>query len=859
MNAVESIVEWSKDKPVWWNLALKIALEEGELNQNHIDFIFNFAKSLEGLEQKHPNHEQLLSPIDISGYTAEENSVQLISLSQVEGVAALAEEQKLDFRKDGLTIVYGDNGAGKSSYTSILKHTCLTRGALKPIAGNVFTSAPKPPQALLTLEIDKTLSELTWSDGTPNNNAAKSIRVFDTSSAHHYLSNEDALGYKPVGLNLITELTKVVESIKNRISEDVMSGNGFVAIPSLNSQSKAALFLNQISALTNEADIEFHCATKEEIESIKPLQDELVSYMAKSPEQIRKSLIKQRSYIAPLLESYKKPIEVLGPSNFDVLKGLELDYQEKKQVSDALRQKTLSDLPFDNIGDTQWTVLWGAAKDFLVKENEGQQFPPTKGDSCPLCLQGIQETSADKLQELEAFLNDKAAKNTTEALKALTQAKFVVTSLSLNIAQFEGVLNDLDVIKPGLKVGLEELNQSLINRQAILSGVLPESLDGISLSHFQTLREIDKDLFTQIGELEQQSSNNEFVSKKQARLTELTDKAYIAKHKANIITNVRRSKIVAKLNEISGQCATRSISTLSARIYSQGVIEPLKESFVKELKSFGFNRFDINVKTRNIAGQQQFKLELANSNESVVGKVASEGEQRCIAIASFLSEMKADSRRSAVLFDDPVNSLSHQWSAKVAKRLIEESLERQVIVFTHDIVFYKLLLEASDSLKQDKVNCISLERSRSSSGLVRTNPPWDALPTSKRIGVLTTKLQKLRKIDKTGTETEFREAAAVFYSFLREAWERLVEEKLLNKVVNRFERGVHLQRLNRVEDITNVDLERIHLAYDKCCTDLVGHDTAAGIRPCPTIDEVVADFEEIKDYLTHLQTDRKRT
>ncbi|KGK68563.1 hypothetical protein NA76_20565 [Vibrio vulnificus] len=74
MNAVESIVEWSKDKPVWWNLALKVALEEGELNQKHIDFIFNFAKSVEGLEPKHPNYEQILSPIDISGYTDEENS-----------------------------------------------------------------------------------------------------------------------------------------------------------------------------------------------------------------------------------------------------------------------------------------------------------------------------------------------------------------------------------------------------------------------------------------------------------------------------------------------------------------------------------------------------------------------------------------------------------------------------------------------------------------------------------------------------------------------------------------------------------------------------------------------------------------
>lgn len=860
MNAVEFIVEWAQDKPIWWNLALKVALQEGELNDSHIDFIFSVAKSIEGLEPKHPNHDQFLLPIDISGYKAEENSVQLSRLSQVQGVAALAEDQTLDFRTDGLTIVYGDNGAGKSSYTSILKHACLTRGTLKPITGNVFTSASKPPQALITLDVNKTPTDFAWSNNAQNNNDAKSIRVFDTSSAHHYLSNEDSLGYKPVGMNLISELTKVVESIRNRINEDVMGSNGFVSIPPLNSHSKAALFLNQISESTNEADIDLYCATSEEIDSIKPLQDELVGDMAKSPQQIKANLIKQRQYIAPLLESYKKPVEVLGASNFDALKALEIDYQAKKQVADMLRQKTLSDLPFENIGDTQWVVLWNAAKDFLLKEAKNTEFPPIKGEPCPLCLQEIQETSADKLQELAAFLNDKAARDAEEALKKLSQAKVVVKSLNLNIVQFEGILNDIEVIKPGLKVGLEELNQSLINRQAILSdAVLPESLDSLSLSHLQALVTIDKDLFTQIGELEQQNSNNEFVNKKQARLVELQDRAYIAKHKSNIITNVRRFKRVAKLNEILSQCATRSISTLSANIYSQGVITPLKESFIKELKSFGFNRFDINVRTRTRAGQQQFKLELANSNELVVGKVASEGEQRCIAIASFLSEMKADSRQSAVLFDDPVNSLSHQWSAKVAKRLIEESLERQVIVFTHDIVFYKLLLEASDSLEQDKVNCISLERSRSNSGIVRTNPPWDALPTSKRMGVLTVKLQQLRKIDATGTEPEFRQEAAVFYSFMREAWERLVEEKLLNKVVSRFERGVHLQRLSRLDDITNVDLDRIGRAYDKCCTDFIGHDTAPGLSPCPTIDEVAADFDEIKNYLKHLQTDRKRS
>jgi len=111
-----------------------------------------------------------------------------------------------------------------------------------------------------------------------------------------------------------------------------------------------------------------------------------------------------------------------------------------------------------------------------------------------------------------------------------------------------------------------------------------------------------------------------------------------------------------------------------------------------------------------------------------------------------------------------------------------------------------------------------------------------------------------------GTETEFRNATRPFYSLLREAWERLVEEKLLNKVVNRFERGIHIQRLTRLDDIVQIDFDTINSAYDKCCNNFSGHDTATGIgHPYPTIGEVAQDLEAIKKYLTHLQKDRKRT
>lgn len=101
---------------------------------------------------------------------------------------------------------------------------------------------------------------------------------------------------------------------------------------------------------------------------------------------------------------------------------------------------------------------------------------------------------------------------------------------------------------------------------------------------------------------------------------------------------------------------------------------------------------------------------------------------------------------------------------RVADRLVRESLERQVVIFTHDIVFYKLLLEAAERLSQEKIGYISLERSRDYAGLVRT-----------------------------------------------------------------FERGIHIQRLTRLDDISQIDFDTINSAYNKCCNNFSSHDTATGM------------------------------
>ena len=67
--------------------------------------------------------------------------------------------------------------------------------------------------------------------------------------------------------------------------------------------------------------------------------------------------------------------------------------------------------------------------------------------------------------------------------------------------------------------------------------------------------------------------------------------------------------------------------------------------------------------------------------------ILSEGEQKVLAISDFISEMRLSEINKGIIFDDPVTSLDDYRKNEIGKRLVEESIKKQVIIFTHDLVF----------------------------------------------------------------------------------------------------------------------------------------------------------------------------
>ena len=225
-------------------------------------------------------------------------------------------------------------------------------------------------------------------------------------------------------------------------------------------------------------------------------------------------------------------------------------------------------------------------------------------------------------------------------------------------------------------------------------------------------------------------------------------------------------------------------------------------------------------------------------------------------MATFFSELTIAEHNSPIVFDDPVSSLDHKWRNRIAKRIVEEANNRQAIVFTHDITFLMMLQEHANK-NSVPLSIKSLTRKPTQTGIIAENPPWDALNVKRRIGILKDDLQKLEKISRTETEEKYKDEVKKFYGKLRETWERVVEELILNNTVTRFGRAIQTQRLKKVVDLTEEDYKIVEENMSKASIYFWGHDTAGElIEEYPYIDEVSNDVRILDEYVKELRKRR---
>ncbi|WP_256939210.1 AAA family ATPase [Ensifer adhaerens] len=210
----------------------------------------------------------------------------------------------------------------------------------------------------------------------------------------------------------------------------------------------------------------------------------------------------------------------------------------------------------------------------------------------------------------------------------------------------------------------------------------------------------------------------------------------------------------------------------------------------------------------------------------------SEGEQTCVALALFLTELATASFASTLVFDDPVSSLDHRWRQKVAERLVEEAEHRQIIIFTHDLVFLNdLQTLANRRGVQHKET--SLSRSGSGAGIVEDGLPWVGQRLPQRLDALEKEARAAKALFDTLNDDAYADSAAKFYNRLRSTWERALEDVAFCNVVHRHRDYINAKDLKKVTALEIADVEAWEAGYKVCCDITDAHDPARGRNASP--------------------------
>ena len=167
MSVLDEILTWSLSLgSSWVRDALRRIVTQSEISEADIAQLAALCKKPHGLTSAKVEFEPLT--VDHVPPAAQAGPVSLVALTHVSDVNALAPNETITFGKRGLTVVYGDNGTGKSGYARILKRACRARGSSEPILANALSEQPGgTPTARLTLAMADVEEAHTWRDDAP--------------------------------------------------------------------------------------------------------------------------------------------------------------------------------------------------------------------------------------------------------------------------------------------------------------------------------------------------------------------------------------------------------------------------------------------------------------------------------------------------------------------------------------------------------------------------------------------------------------------------------------------------------------------------------------------------------------------
>lgn len=695
----------------WLTLLIqKIISSNGRLNVSEKQDIFQQVLYEYDIESNQLNllpREELNNNYEAN--SKENKKLFLKKINHISGVNALVSNVPI-ILSQSCTIFYGLNGTGKSGYFRILNELS---GGTKP--KQILSNIRKQSDDSLEVEIEYShgdeIKSYKWENkGIRGIAPLNGINVFDSEYLPIYLNErESSVNLEPLGLHLFQCITQIIEEFKNELSskKDRISNNKPSLQELINTihaeELKNILQKNKLSESDRKKLANYQTNSDEDASTVEQLYSERKTLENNNTADSLKILTQEKKEIDSVknhLFDTKNKIQELGRKISNAIK----DCIDKKKTRDqrAKEFEIIKNIPEQN--SAEWQNFIESAEEYKSKIKNSDI---DKLDSCIYCNQPLGEKAIKLLHAYTQYLGDQSQQDYKVAMNTL---KDLEQELDLLITDFnfsEFLNTHLMERKINKKHNAKDLISEALKRFSEQKELIKNSIRNMSsesLEYSCDLSQVTETLI-ELSEIKQKTldNNNKTEEQKKCRIIEINslcnafeDRQQINTWKNKIEQHFAANKEIEKYLTAIKKLSTRDITQLSSKAHNELLTESMRKSFESMLKALRKNIEVTFSKPRGDKGSVHTKLEILGND---VAKILSDGEQKAVALALFLAEIENQNDISPIVFDDPVTSVDHEVADLLSKKLLELSRIRQIVIFTHNKLFYSSFIHWGNNLK----------------------------------------------------------------------------------------------------------------------------------------------------------------
>ncbi len=765
-------------------------------------------------------------------------------LSEVHGINALVSGSVIE-PHEGLTILYGENGTGKTGYSRVFKALANSRTA-DTILGDIEADAVEKQSATVEFTIGDQAKTLAWT-GARGVSPFTRMSIFDSPAVTTHVDQDLDYVYVPAALALFKHVTTAIQAVTGQVDAAIdQLGSGS---PDLFSRfqrgSTVYPLIETLGASSDLVELKSKAKAGEAVHTELDSLTEAVAALRANTMSTQITALKSQQRVLTQALAAADSLSPFDRASYNaaLVKRTQLttDYETFRSELFAV-----ADLPA--APDDTWN-------DFIEGGETYRQHLVELGvhdaNRCLYCRQPLLDPARDLLTRYSTYLEDKISADIRATDTALVAFNRQISSIQGNeLAAFIEEYKDCgEADRPTYFAQVELIENT---RSAIATALADSQSVDTNIADLVTSAKsaISSALTTagkSITDLENQQQNRvKVLDEKQADLLELKDAVELGKSWSSIEAQVKSAKETDRLRTLKKPMPqmARAVTELSKTASNQLINLSFDALFIEECDALRAPPMKLQFVGRD--GKAQRRKVMTGKHKP--SKVLSEGEQKVLALADFLAEARLAGITAPVIFDDPVSSLDHRRINEVAQRIARLADTIQVIVFTHDILFATTLLNLSEKSKRCSLFQVTDESGKGQ--ITRaTGLRTDSLSAIK--GRIKAAIQNAK-----AQEGEVRDALVrTAYSHVRAWCEVFTEEELLKGVTKRYRANVQMTTLPSIDGSKLDDIgPKVAAIFEVACRYIDGHSqplVTLGISPTLTGLEQhwaeLQDFKQIND------------